>query len=75
MGGLRQFFKENPQVLLLLVISLVLGIGTFIAVLVAVALSGSGRTDGEPSDVIVLGHTLLGLGRSLFDVAGPLGRG
>ena len=54
-------------------ISLVLGIGTFIAVIVAVLLSGSTKTDGEPSDVILLGHTLLGMSHTLLGAAGLLG--
>jgi hypothetical protein len=63
---MRQFFRENPQVFLLAVISLVLGIGTFVAVIVALILSGSTKTDGEPNDAILLGHTFLGLGRALL---------
>ena len=70
MAGLRQFFKENPQALLLLVISLVLGIGTFVAIIVALILSGSTTTDGEPSDLILLGHTLIGLGHALVGASG-----
>ena len=57
MANLRQFLKENPQVAVLAVIALVLGIGTFLIVVIALATSGSTRTDGEPSDVILLGHT------------------
>jgi len=68
MGGLRAFFKENPQALLLLIISVVLGVGTFVMVIVALILSGSTKTDGEPSDAILLGHTLFGLTRSLLSI-------
>ncbi len=39
--GLADYFKANPQVLILLVICVVLGLGTFIAVLIAVASSGN----------------------------------
>lgn len=46
---------------LLVVISVVLGIGTFVAVLVALAATGSTTTDGEPSDAILLGHALVGM--------------
>jgi hypothetical protein len=73
MGDLRKFFRENPQALLLLVISLVLGIGTFIAIIVALILSGSTTTDGEPSDVIFMGHAMLGIAHSLLG-AGLFGR-
>jgi hypothetical protein len=54
-----QYFKANPQVFVLLVICLVLGIGTFIAVLVAVASSGGTPTTGQPDDVIAPMHALL----------------
>jgi hypothetical protein len=53
--GLREFFRANPQVLVLLVICIVLGLGTFIAVLLAIASSGPGHVTGEPSGVIRLG--------------------
>jgi hypothetical protein len=54
----REFFRANPQVLVLLVICLVLGVGTFIAVLLAIASSGPGHVTGEPSGVIRLAHEL-----------------
>jgi hypothetical protein len=57
---LTEFFRQNPQVLILLVICLVLGIGTFIVVLFGVASSGSTTTDGMPSDAIFGLHLLLG---------------
>jgi hypothetical protein len=53
MAGLRHFFRSNPQVLILLVVCLVLGIGTFIAVIVSLIGSGSTTTDGEPSGLIL----------------------
>jgi hypothetical protein len=53
------FFRENPQVLILLVICLVLGIGTFLAVVFGLASSGSTTTSGEPSDAIFGLHLLL----------------
>ena len=62
MAAFRKFCRENPQAVLLGVIALVLGIGTFIVVLIAVAQSGSTNNNGEPSDLILLGHALLGLG-------------
>ncbi len=55
-----QYFRANPQVFLLLVICLVLGVGTFIAVIVALIASGSTTTTGEPSDVIFALRLLAG---------------
>jgi hypothetical protein len=48
MHELRRFFKANPQVLVLLLICLVLGIGTFLAVLFGVLTSKSTTSSGEP---------------------------
>src|SRR5581483_3991905 len=59
MAQMRQFFKDNPQALVLLVITLVLGIGTFIAVLIALGGAGSSTTSGEPSDSIRIAHAAL----------------
>jgi hypothetical protein len=44
----------------LLVICVVLGLGTFIAVIYGLISSGSTTTTGEPSDVILGLHALLG---------------
>jgi hypothetical protein len=53
------FLRANPQVFVLLVVCLVLGLGTFLAVLISLVTAGSGQTTGEPSGVIILGaHTL-----------------
>jgi hypothetical protein len=46
------FFRENPQVLVLLVICLVLGLGTMLAVVFGLITAGSGQTTGEPSGLI-----------------------
>ena len=54
MRALSQFFRSNPQALVLLIICVVLGLGTFIAVVVAIAQSGNGTPSGEPSGVITL---------------------
>lgn len=55
--GLADYFKANPQVFVLLVICLVLGLGTFIAVLIALATAGSNATPtGEPSGAILALH-------------------
>lgn len=54
MHDVRQFIRANPQVLVLLVICLVLGIGTFLAVIFGLVSSGSGNTTGEPSGSLEL---------------------
>ena len=53
MSELRTFFRRNPQALVLLVICLVLGLGTFLAVLFGLVSAGSDQTTGEPSGLIV----------------------
>lgn len=60
MRVLIQFFRANPQALALALICLILGVGTFIAVLVALAQSGGGTPSGEPDGVIMVGRALLG---------------
>jgi hypothetical protein len=50
--GLVDFFRRNPQALVLLVICVVLGIGTFIAILIAIATSHSHTGPGYPSGVL-----------------------
>ncbi len=54
MQQLVRFFRRNPQVLVLVIICLVLGIGTFLAVLVGLIGSGSTQVTGEPSGVIAV---------------------
>jgi hypothetical protein len=53
------FLRDNPQVLVLLLICLVLGVGTFLAVVFGLVSSGSGTTSGEPSGSIALFHAAL----------------
>ena len=60
MKAMTKFFRENPQALVLLVICVVLGLGTFIAVLIALAEAGHVAPSGEPSGVIALAAGLLG---------------
>jgi hypothetical protein len=57
---LIRFFRANPQVFVLLVICVVLGLGTFIAVLIAIAGAGGSQATGEPSGVIAPLTGLLG---------------
>jgi hypothetical protein len=52
MRAVVQYFRANPQVFLLFLVCLVLGLGTFIAVLVALVQSGNTTPTGEPSGVI-----------------------
>ncbi len=47
------YLRSNPQVLILLVICVVLGLGTFVAVLIGIAGSGSTTTNGYSSGVIL----------------------
>jgi len=59
----RDFFRHNPQALILLIITVVLGVGTFVAVIIALATTGSSTTDGEPSDLIWMLHAAVALVR------------
>ncbi len=58
MQGLLDFFRRNPQALVLLVICVVLGLGTFIAVLIALG-GSSQKGPGYPSGVVAASHSLL----------------
>jgi hypothetical protein len=59
------YFRTNPQVLVLLIICIVLGLGTFIAVLISLATAGSDQTTGEPSGAILGAHAILTAARWL----------
>lgn len=52
-----RWLRGNPQVFVLALICLVLGLGAFIAVLAALAQSTGSNLSGEPSGLITLGHT------------------
>jgi hypothetical protein len=56
---MAKYFRANPQVFLLFMVCLVLGLGTFIAVVVALVQSGAGTPTGEPSGVIATAGALL----------------
>ena len=60
MRELTRYLRANPQVLLLLLVCLILGVGTFIAVVFGLVSSGNGSASGEPSGAISL---LQALGR------------
>ena len=47
-----KFFRANPQVLVLLIICLVLGLGAFLAVMFGLISSGSTTTTGIPQGLI-----------------------
>jgi hypothetical protein len=57
---LRAFFRANPQVLVLLIVCLVLGLGTFLAVVFGLITAGSSRSTGEPSGLIAALSVMLG---------------
>ena len=53
MHDLRRFFRENPQVLVLLLICLILGLGTFFAVVFGLISAGkNAQVTGEPSGAL-----------------------
>ena len=58
MRGMAKFFRSNPQALVLLIICIVLGLGTFIAVLISLAQHSNGSLNGEPSGLITLSRVL-----------------
>ena len=52
------YMRANPQVFVLLVICLVLGLGTFLAVVFGLLTAGSDQTTGEPSGAVLGVHLL-----------------
>jgi hypothetical protein len=52
------YFRENPQVFVLLLVCVILGLGTFLAVIFGLVAAGNGSTTGEPSGVIAPLHAL-----------------
>ena len=60
MGQMARYFRANPQVFVLFAICVVLGLGTFIAVIIALATAGSATTTGDPSGSIGLLQALIG---------------
>ena len=59
MQAVIKFLRANPQVGVLLIICLVLGLGTFIAVLISVSQHPNGSLNGEPSGIIALAGLLM----------------
>jgi hypothetical protein len=60
MRAMAKYFRANPQVFVLFLVCVVLGLGTFIAVLVALVQSGTTTPTGEPSGVIAIAAALVG---------------
>jgi len=60
MRDIRTFLRQNPQVLVLLIVCLVLGLGTFLAVLFGLITSSPGNNSGEPSGSIAVINAALG---------------
>jgi hypothetical protein len=48
-----RFLRANPQVLVLLVICIVLGLGTFVVVIIGLVTAPTDKTTGEPSGAIL----------------------
>jgi predicted benzoate:H+ symporter BenE len=53
----REFLRANPQALLLLIICVVLGIGSFVAIVISIATSG-GHNTGEPEGLVRTVHAV-----------------
>ena len=53
MRDIAKFLRANPQVLVLLIICLVLGLGTFLAVVFGLISAGTNSTNGEPSGALL----------------------
>ena len=53
MQSVIKFLRANPQVLVLLVICIVLGLGTFLAVVFGLVTAPTDQTTGEPSGAIL----------------------
>jgi hypothetical protein len=60
MRAMTKYFRANPQVFILFLVCVVLGLGTFIAVVVALVQSGTTTPSGEPSGLIAIAGQLLG---------------
>ena len=58
--ALIAYFRANPQVFVLVLVCLILGIGTFFAVVFGLISAGSDTTNGEPSGVVGPLNALIG---------------
>ncbi len=59
MREVTRFFRENPQVLILVLICLILGLGTFLAVVFGILSAGNTMTTGQPNGVLSLPRLLV----------------
>ena len=64
MQDLKNYFRANPQVLILLIICVVLGLGTFLIVAISIATSG-GQNTGYPEGSLGTLHAALDAARAL----------
>jgi len=60
MQDVIRYLRANPQVLVLVIVCLVLGLGTFLAVVFGLLTAGSGKSTGEPGGVIAALSVLAG---------------
>ncbi len=58
MRDVMSFLRANPQVLVLLIVCLVLGLGTFLVVLFGLVTASPGTQSGEPSGAILGAHAV-----------------
>jgi len=65
MQDVIKFLRANPQVLVLLVVCLVLGIGTFLVVVFGLVTAPTDQTTGEPSGAILGANATLQALRSV----------
>ena len=63
MRDVVKFFRSNPQALALLLVCLILGVGTFLVVILGLVSANSVRTNGEPSGAILTILTIQALVR------------
>ena len=64
MRDVKNYFRANPQVLILLIICLVLGLGTFLIIVISIATSG-GHNTGYPEGSVGLLRAAIGAARLL----------
>ena len=67
MRDVVNYFRANPQVLVLVLICLILGFGTFLAVVISLASAGHGTPSGETSGWLV-DHARLMLASRLQEI-------
>ena len=53
MRPVLDFFRANPQVFVLFLVCLILGLGTLLAVIFGLVTAGGGQTTGEPSGALL----------------------